>query len=184
MIGIRCKVEGLDELAAALEQLPQDLADRALRQATAAGAALIREEAKARAPRDTGKLISATYITRDRGQSGDGNREIYHVGVRAGKRAQRIGRKRLNLDAFYWKFIEFGHFVRARGDSVRGVGRTIKRAIARTINGPPRYISGKPFLRPALESKRLDVVERIKTVLAARIKRFAAQAKKRQARTS
>lgn len=177
MLSIRAKVEGLDELAKALEQLPEDLAERALRQATAAGAVIVRDEAKARAPRDTGKLVSAAFVKKDGGQTDD-LRAVYHIGIRAGKSARRVGRKKLDLDAYYWKFVEFGHFTRHAGSNRRDstVKRLAKRAFAKSV----RFISGRPFLRPALETKRAEVIERIRSVLEARIRRLAATAAKRR----
>jgi len=179
VISIRAKVEGLDELAKALEELPQDLAERALRQATAAGAAIVRDEARARAPRDTGKMIAAAFVKKDGGQTDD-VRAVYHVGIRAGKRARSLGKKKLNLDAFYWKFVEFGHFTRHAGS--KRSDSTLKRAAKRALAKGVRFVSGRPFLRPALEMKQAEVIEKIRSVLEARIRRFASRAKRRTAK--
>lgn len=180
MLSVRCKVEGLQELSKALEALPKDLAEKALRQATAAGAAIVRDEAKARAPRDTGKLISAAFVSKDKQQT-DELRAVYHVGIRSGKRFRARGKKGADRDAFYWKFLEFGHFTRHASSQRRDsrLKRFAKRAVAKGV----RFIAGRPFLRPALETKRAEVVERIKQVLAARIRRFTASLAKRGRRS-
>jgi HK97 gp10 family phage protein len=165
------KVQGLDLLARNLRGLTDDMRQRGLRSATAAAAVLVRDEARTRAPVETGKLREALYVVRDRAQESDES-AVYHVGVRAGKKAQRIGKKKKNLDAFYWKFVEFGHFTRAPGAkrSDSKVKRTLRRALHKV-----RFIAARPFLRPALEHSRDRVVAKIAQVLAARIRRFTAQ---------
>jgi HK97 gp10 family phage protein len=143
-------VTGLKELADAMRDLPTRIGRNVLRGATNAGASVIKKDAVARAPvyagddprADPGRLHRALYQKQIRDQSND-LKQVFYVGVRSGKDQQKVkrGKKVSNLDAFYWRFVEFG---------------TSK-------------MSARPFLRPAFEAKKMEAVEAIKTYLAKRI---------------
>lgn len=144
------QVSGLKELNAALKQLPDNIAKNVLRGATSAGAAVIRKEARQRAPVYTGDvqgnhpppgtLKKSVYQSQRRNLSSL-VKQVFHVGVRTGKGLKdKAGR---SVDAYYWRFVEFG---------------TSKMA-------------ARPFLRPAFEAKKLAAVEAIKDYLAQRIPR-------------
>jgi HK97 gp10 family phage protein len=155
------KVEGLKELQEALKALPAEIQKRPLRSAVSAGAKVIVDEAKRRAPQgETGNLRKALYRYRSRSQSGTG-KETFLVGVRKGKkqyadtaknrRLSRVGKKyTVEGEAFYWRFLEFG---------------TSKMA-------------ARPFLRPAFESKKMEALDTIKKKLAEAIDRTAKRLKK------
>lgn len=156
------EIKGLKELSEALKKLPENVARNTLRGATAAGAAVIRKEAKIRAPfyiprnvmwgagsGDTslkhpppGTLKKSVYQKQIRELSSL-VKQTFYVGVRTGKGLKdKTGR---TLDAYYWKFVEFG---------------TSK-------------MSARPFLRPAFEARKMEAIEAIKAYLAARIPREA-----------
>lgn len=141
-------VAGLRELAQACRELPERVGRSALREATSAGAAVIREEAKARAPVYTGEVTAghpppgtlrkAVAMYRNNSASGP-LKQVFSVGVRHGKSRQKVGKT--NRDAYYWRFVEFG---------------TAK-------------MSARPFLRPAFEATKVRAVETIAAVLRQRI---------------
>jgi HK97 gp10 family phage protein len=144
-------VAGLKELQAALKELPQCIARNVLRGAVAAGAAVIRTEAKARAPVSTGDaraghsppgtLKRAIYQKQIRELSSP-VKQTFYVGVRRGKQYRHQGKKgKLSRDAYYAKFVEFG---------------TAKMA-------------ARPFMRPAFEAKKGAAVQAIQEYLARRI---------------
>lgn len=139
------KVEGLKELADKLRGMGPDLSRNALRAAVRAGASTVRAEAINMAPQDTGRLRRAIYLKHIREKSG-AHQQTFYVSVRAGKRY----RKR-ELDAYYWRFVEFG---------------TAKMA-------------ARPFMRPAFEVRKGDALEAIKARLAARIKTYERKGSKR-----
>lgn len=89
------RIEGLTELRRKLLTLPAKLRDRELRAATGAAAKVVRDEARARAPVDTGLTRDNIIAARRRAERYD---EEYAVTVR------HKGKGR----PFYWKFIEFG----------------------------------------------------------------------------
>lgn len=144
-------VAGLKELQAALKELPQRIARNVLRGAVGAGAAVIRNEAKARAPVSIGDggvghpppgtLRRAIYQKQIRELS-SAVKQTFYVGVRKGKQYRKQGKKgNLSQDAYYAKFVEFG---------------TAKMA-------------ARPFMRPAFEAKKGEAVQAIKDYLAKRI---------------
>ena len=148
------QILGLKELNSALKELPARIAKNVLRGATSAGAAVIRVEAKAKAPVYTGSVAKghpppgtlrrAVYQKQIRELSSL-VKQTFYVGVRIGKSARKKG-----VDAFYWKFVEFG-----------------------TSN-----MAARPFLRPAFEAKKLEAVEAIKKYLTERIPKEVDKLKK------
>lgn len=146
-------VLGLKELNAALKELPDRIARNVLRGSVAAGAAVIRKEARDKAPVYTGPvsqghpppgtLKKAVYQKQIRELSGL-TKQVFFVGVRAGPKVNRKTKEKdYSVDAFYWRWVEFG-----------------------TGKSP-----AKPFLRPAFEMKKFEALEAIKKYLAERIPR-------------
>lgn len=118
-----------------------------MRGAMAAGAVIIRNEARQLAPKDTGELIKDILIKRAKQTRGTNGLE-YHVFVRTGKKSRLAGKKRnVSRDSFYWRFQEFG-----------------------TSKMPAH-----PFMRPAFDKKKEEAAEAIRAYLAARIEKEAAK---------
>ena len=147
----RVKVEGLAELAKALRELPDRVANNGLRVSVYAGAKVIRDEARMRAPKAAevlgpnqpppGTLKRSVIMKHIRELSG-GGRQTFYVLVRHGKKYRNQGKRgNLSQDAWYWRFLEFG----------------------------TRKMAARPFLRPALESRRREAVDAIKQRLSERI---------------
>jgi HK97 gp10 family phage protein len=140
---------GFKELAAALRELPQRVAKNGLRAAVGAGAAVIRKEARLRAPKDSGEMTKDIQIKRERGAAGgDTFVARYSVFVLSGKKSRLKGKKRnIQRDSYYWKFVEFG---------------TSKMA-------------AQPFLRPSFETQKEEAVKAIGEKLDQRIQAAAAE---------
>jgi HK97 gp10 family phage protein len=119
------KVSGLRDLGVAMSRLSADMAGKVARQATAAGAGVVRRAARRGAPVDSGNLAAAIVMKRQRQSR---LTEEYLVTVRKGKtrdaKAGKTGQAKQGKDAYYARFVEFG-----------------------TVKMPAR-----PFLRPALEN--------------------------------
>lgn len=155
-------VQGLKELQAALKELPKNVGRNVLRGSVAAGAAVIRAEAKAQAPMYTGGDVSkghpppgtlkrSVYQKQIRELS-SAAKQTFFVGVRSGKKYQKQGKKGdLSQDAFYAGFVEFG-----------------------TVN-----MAARPFMRPAFESKKQAALDAIKAYLEKRIPEEAAKLAKK-----
>lgn len=149
------RVDGLSELRRKLLGLSPNIARNALRASVYAGAKVIRDEAKLKAPLATGDVsaghpppgtLRRSIIMKQIPEESGMQRQTFYVAVRHGKKYARQGKKgNLSQDAYYWRFVEFG-----------------------TVN-----MSAQPFLRPAFEGKKTDAVEAIKSRLATRIEDLA-----------
>lgn len=147
----RFEVKGAAELVKALKALPDRVARNGLRASVYAGAKVVRDEAKSRAPvaqeiknprhPPPGTLRRSVIMKHIRELSGL-TRQTFFITVRQGKKYRNQGKRRnLSQDAFYWRFVEFG----------------------------TRKMAARPFLRPALEAKRYEAADAIKSRLAKRI---------------
>lgn len=139
---------GFKELAEKLKQLGPRVAKNGLRAAVSSGAAVIRNEARSRAPVDTGEMRKDIHIKREKdARGGETVAAKYSVFVLSGKKS-RISGKARNVDknSYYWRFVELG---------------TSKMA-------------AQPFMRPAFESKKEAAVEAIGKKLDERIQKEAA----------
>ena len=153
-------VQGLDQLARAMKELPKRVARNSLRAAVYAGAKLIRDEAKLKAPVAVAPLgpnqpppgtLKRSVIMKQIPELSSAERQTFFVTVRHGKKYRKQGKKgQLSQDAWYWRFVEFG---------------TVKMA-------------ARPFLRPAFEGKKRAAVQAIQDRLAQRIERAAQELRK------
>lgn len=139
------RVEGLEDLAKALREMPKDVRQNGLRAGLRAGAREIQKEAQGRAPVDTGRMRDNVYIKRIRELVTELS-EGWFVGVRMGPKRRKdkaTGKvtKDYSNDAWYWRFVEFG----------------------------TRHIPARPFMRPAFEAKKEAAVEAIAAKLKQRI---------------
>jgi HK97 gp10 family phage protein len=149
------KVEGLAQLAKALRELPDNVAKNGLRVSVYAGAKVIRDEARLRAPKATESLgqnqpppgtLKRSIIMKHIPELSNLTRQTFFVTVRHGKKFRKQGKSgNLSQDAWYWRFVEFG----------------------------TRKMRARPFLRPALEAKRREAVEAMKERLAERVEHEA-----------
>jgi HK97 gp10 family phage protein len=109
-------ITGLREFKDKLQQLPKTLRRRVLRNALAAGARVVRDEAKRQAPvlasenrntpyRKVGTVRKAISVRTSKRDRLEGNVGVF-VNVRPAKGAAR-GAKNPD-DPFYWRFLEFG----------------------------------------------------------------------------
>ena len=157
------RVEGLTELRdMLLRKLPEATQGKALQGALREAAKPSVKEARARAPVKTGRLRNAIYSFRDRASRR--TREARLISVRSGKRFQKT-----NRDAYYWKWIEFGH----------GVITTKKRSLGAPAKGffgkEVQAVPARPFMRPAFETRKLQALEAFRQALAAQVDKVAAR---------
>lgn len=149
-------VPGLADMLAELSRLPEVMQRRVVRGAVATGCSVIRREVAARAPEFTGDVAQghpppgtlkrAVYQARLVDQC-TGTAEVWTVGVRAGKRQR--------ADAFYARWVEYGHYTRTPA----GPGtRAARRAVARA-SGTARWVPARPYFRPAFDAKRNEAMQ-------------------------
>ena len=114
-MGAEIKLEGFDELAKKLREIVPAMRKRVVRNALAAGARLVRDEARRNAPvlqlknaspyRAAGtvkKAISAR-VSKVARRAGDIGAFVNVRPAKAGQRGSKSPR-----DSFYWRFLEFG----------------------------------------------------------------------------
>lgn len=140
------KFDGFDDLLANFKALPEQVAKKHLRASVSAGAKVVREAVKERAPVDTGRLKRSVYQKQIRERSGP-TTQAFFVGVRSGAKRGKNGKKDYSQAAFYWIFREFG---------------TSK-------------LPAIPFLRPAFEAQKEAAVDAIAETLDKRIQKTAAE---------
>jgi HK97 gp10 family phage protein len=150
-------VRGLNEMATAFKKLPRTLAAKYLGAALSPAAKLIKNDAQVRAPYYTGPirdlqpppgtLRRAIIIKRVTNPSVEEGtlQATYVITVRHGARAQSVGKKKVNLDAYYWWFVEHG---------------TSK-------------MRAQPFLRTAFDADKFEALGLIEEGLATGVKKAA-----------
>jgi hypothetical protein len=79
-------------------------------------------------------------------------REVFKVGVRQCKRARSFGKSGQKLDAFYAKWVEYGHFARVPHEMTKTA-----KAAGRML-GVAKWVAPHPFMRPAIAAKQADAL--------------------------
>lgn len=174
-------VKGLKELDKFLSALPKNMQKGAYRAGLVAAAAVVRDEARLRAPKQTG-LMARSIQTGSARQNQDGS---FSIKVRFNAKTERGG----NNHAFLGLFFEYGvapHFI-AAGDSGKSARLLTRSARDGDVLGDvetqalkigDNFIPGavmhpgmpaRPFFRPALDAKADEAVkafaERIRAYL-------------------
>lgn len=166
---IETKLIGFEALQKRLQKLPGNIAEKHLRSAVLAGAAVVRKDAQARAPKESGRLaksIKAKFI-----KGNDRNEKRYGVCVMAphahlielGTRPHFIKPKKKRALAFGGRGWVTGSS-RAGSMVFEGYGTVVKE-----VFHPGNRAN--PFLRAALESNTSAIESAIHRRLSARLDR-------------
>ncbi|UBB19551.1 hypothetical protein [Comamonas odontotermitis] len=147
-------------------------APRLARRTVMAGGRILKAEAKSIAQANgsvrTGVMVENIAIKRE-SKAGPGI-EQYNLGVRRGKdqskKVRAAGKSKLRVNAdgriqrvrdnnpFYWGWVELGHrTVSRRSNTKRG-----KQGISKRRAQSSGWVKAKPFIGPALERKKSDVI--------------------------
>jgi HK97 gp10 family phage protein len=140
---VKVQLKGDRELIEEFEGLREFVRGNPFSQACRAAARLMMDEIVARAPVATGKLVSNLRVAVRRAQGRVSARVLVNTAGKAGD----------SLNAFYWRFVEFGH--RTRG----GKG----------------YVQPQPFVTPAFESTKNESAQLVIDTFGAAIDRAAAR---------
>lgn len=184
------KIEGFAELSKELEKLPIKIQKKILRKSVKAGAVLMRDRARALAPKRTGATARAIKVESTTSRSRPGIIS-FAVGVETGK-VQRLtastgkvatkvkgklklrkasARERRGEDPYYWKFQEFGYRATGRslhGKRKKGLGRKgLAKTRARGIKVP-----GKHFMRNAFNTTYTSALNLVRNELARGINNY------------
>lgn len=171
---ITIQLKGFAELAAALREMPDNVNRNALRAAVNSGAAIVRDEAKLRAPVETGTLRRAMYVKQIRELSGT-TRQTFYIGARQGKKERAVGKKKVNRDAYYARWVEGGHKIVPRGSkATTALNRLGRRITGLTIrrNAAQGFVPPHEFLQPAFKAKIGAATDAMATKLRERIERY------------
>lgn len=144
---ISAKLTG--DLAEGLNKFADKISESVLRAGGFAGADLIRKEAVARAPIETGNLKNNIIVKRVTEKSDGGKVQTYIVVIRKGKPGQNNG-------AYYGNFVEEGHKIVRR--KPKGITYRKHRELEQIEFGS-RTVAARPFMRPAWESLKGTVLE-------------------------
>ncbi|MFC7515093.1 HK97-gp10 family putative phage morphogenesis protein [Herbaspirillum sp. GCM10030257] len=175
------------KLSAAFGELRDDMQKRTARRMTAAGAKVVREDAKriaaAAGLRRTGALLNNIVMKRERTPEGI---EQYNLGVRHGRALGRKAEKKLVVgsngrvqtryvnDPWYWVILEVGakpHVITPTKGGKLLAWTQVPRPtqFARKVSHPGTHAT--PFLAPALERNKDAALTAMGKPLAAVIKR-------------
>lgn len=146
-MAVEVKVTGLPDLKAALLSIPAKLRKRALRNALAAGARVVRDESKRNAPvlqgqvktRTVGLLRKQISVRTSKIARKSGDVGVF-VNVKPAKKGERGAKSK--TDPFYWRFINFG-WTPASGQRTSQNRRARRQAVR---SGKAPAIDGKNFL--------------------------------------
>ncbi|MBW9415772.1 MULTISPECIES: HK97-gp10 family putative phage morphogenesis protein [Enterobacter cloacae complex] len=109
MIDLNLDFSGLEDIARDLTRLSKAENNKVLRDATRAGAGILREEVIDRAPVDTGKLRRNVVVITQRGRNGEITSGVHIRGVNPRTGGSDNTMKASNpRNAFYWRFVEIG----------------------------------------------------------------------------
>lgn len=183
---VTVKIDGLKELNFALKKLPEAVAQKHLKGAVGKAASVIRNQVTQNIAtmfnEQTGTLRRAVY-TKAIKELSSLTRQTYFVGVRSGKKFQarklKSGKLSGNRDAYYWKFLEFGHHTRP-SKAATGKSKSLKRGRGRAAQlegllsrGEIKWVPPKSFLRSAFEQKKMESIDALKAKLLAAINKEA-----------
>lgn len=156
------RVEHLESLTGMLSKLDQAISESTLRQAAVAGARVIHDEIKRRAPvgdregmrrgqpHAPGFLRDHMLIAYDREESVPAELASYLI--------------TWSKDAFYGRFVELG-----KRNAVKLTERTLARAIREIEFGGSRT-PAQPFIRPAFEAKKSEAARKVAEVVERKLK--------------
>lgn len=175
------QVTGLRELGAMLRELGPKMQTRVMKGAVATAAAVFRNEAVRLAPVYSGKigknhpppgaLKKAIYMTRMVKLCNE-RVEVWMVNVRKGRRfqAHKSGGATNNVDAYYAKWVEYGHYTRTpKGLALTKAGRRKIIASGSQLVSGAHYVVPRPFMRPAFESNKAVAVQAMREYMATNI---------------
>ena len=179
---------GLGEMRSNFGKVRADMRTRIARKAVVAGGRILKAEAisiaRANGSVRTSAMVNNIAIKRESKAGPD--IEQVHLGVRHGREQTKKMRKqatkslgvnskgrlvtRYSNDPYYWKWVEFGHKIVARRGSKTGGKKSIRKRRMEATG----TVQGKPFIGPALDRRRGDVIDAMGSSVATEVKKYGA----------
>lgn len=161
------QILGLKELQLKLATLPERISRAGLRSGCAAASAVIRDEARLKAPVYDAVIkgdhppvgtLKRSIISKRINEKCNMYHQVYKVTVRKGIKLTKSGKRNRKTDAYYASWVEYGHYFVPRGPSLKKT-RTASQSLlekrkVKTSSEGSYYIMPHPFMRPAWESKK------------------------------
>jgi len=168
------RVTGLTELLTVYRTLPDTLKRKLLRRAVRQAGNVVRTEARTRAPQYRGPFrknkqpgtLRRSLIVKSARELNTATQVGVVVTARRGKAFQKTGKKGINKDAFYARWVHDGHRIVARGKGAATRGRVSGIAARRRAAGGST-VAGNPFLNSALEASAGRALDRFADILRA-----------------
>lgn len=171
-------VKGLDEFLAALNQLPKNISKNVLRGAVSAGATVLRQQAVYLAPEYDGDdkrpdkgLIKRAIYQKQIPEKSNELQQTFYVGVRRGKKSTVVVKgNSVSVDAYYWSWLEFGHYYVPKGIE-KGKGSAAKNTAHRAAakGADAIWVEPKSFMRPAFAIAQDQAIKAMVTYFEQRI---------------
>jgi len=168
-------IKGGKEFARMLEELPDAISAEILETALYAGAQIVQQRAVEKCPKPAERRRPGTVPLHESIQISTVEKNAAHAKVNVGTNVP------------YAHLVEFGHQIVARGPSRRMVSVTRVSASGRVTSrlgvdpdskrfqtaGAVGFVAARPFLRPAFDESRAEIVARVGESLGASIEREA-----------
>lgn len=154
------KVLGLEELGRALRYYVPEGLRKVLQKALLQGAKVIVADAKSRVEKRSGELAKSIFSYVDRQASRNENYQARNISVRVDPAAKRAEGKGSKHEAYYWRWIEFGH-AQIYAKNFKNLGSEAVGFFGSEVKAYPAH----PFLRPAFESKKYEAFDAIRLQL-------------------
>lgn len=142
------QIKGIEEVFQKFEEIPTKVQNKILRTAMRQGANIMRDEARALVPSDTGNLKKA--ITSGQSRSKDRNVMVFKVKIKS-RPYEKDGVKKNPIH--YAIPLEMGHLVVGKGGSIRGSRASRKNQRENMKKSGVSFVAPRPFMRPAFDSK-------------------------------
>lgn len=176
---VSVKVTGLQELLTEFRELPQKMQARVIRGAAATGAKVLRDAAVTLAP------VWSGPVAKGHPPAGTLKRSIYYyravnrctpelewfsVNVKSGNlaRATKVKGATVNQDAYYARWVEYGHWTRAPGKTARE-HKQLRQINALASTGA-KWVPPHPFMRPAFFNHKDEAVAAAETYFNDRVR--------------
>ena len=162
---LQFRVEGIEEVRGMLRRFGKE-GVKMLRRGMWAGGAIIRNEVRAQAPvaakphKRGGRLVppgttKKAPVSLWARELSDATDQVFMVTLRRGKKYQRMGKKEVSKDAYYWPWVEYGHKSVPRKAKAGSQGISARRRVAGGMVQP------HPFFNPAFEASKARASARI-----------------------
>lgn len=162
-------VNNLPDFKRQLKNLDRKMRTRVIRLALFQAAKEFRDGVREEAPVRTGRLSRGVYAKNIFIRGAVGVEQQYSISIRQGRKFRSVGKKAINQDAYYFRFVVRGHLVRRPGGKIQGGQRARAAERSRLHGAGAKAVPPNPFVNRAFSRKGLEALRRFNSVLAAEL---------------